>query len=76
MWRVRQITFLANHSYSMYQVGGFAIQSQILISLFNVNPMLLKSNIFICLFLPIKPLIANEAVFLTTSRDQEMPGID
>jgi hypothetical protein len=60
----------------MYQVGGFAIQSQILISLFNVNPMLLKSNIFICLFLPIKTLIANEAVFLTTSRDQEMPGID
>jgi len=60
----------------MYQVSGFAIQSQILISLFNVNPMLLKSNIFICLFLPIKTLIANEAVFLTTSRDQEMPGID
>jgi len=60
----------------MYQIGGFAIQSQILISLFNVNPMLLKSNIFICLFLPIKTLIANEAVFLTTSRDQEMPGID
>jgi hypothetical protein len=60
----------------MYQVGGFAIQSQILISLFNVNPMLLKSNMFICLFLPIKTLIANEAVFLTTSRDQEMPGID
>jgi hypothetical protein len=60
----------------MYQVGGFAIQSQILISLINVNPMLLKSNIFICLFLPIKTLIANEAVFLTTSRDQEMPGID
>jgi hypothetical protein len=60
----------------MYQVGGFAIQSQILISLINVNPMLLKSNTFICLFLPIKTLIANEAVFLTTSRDQEMPGID
>jgi len=60
----------------MYQVNGFAIQSQILISLFNVNPMFLKSNIFICLFLPIKTLIANEAVFLTTSRDQEMPGID
>jgi len=60
----------------MYQVGGFAIQSQILISLFNVNPMLLKSNIFICLFLPIKALIANEAVFLATSRDQEMPGTD
>jgi len=60
----------------MYQVGGFAIQSQILISLINVNPMLLKSNIFICLFLRIKTLIANEAVFLTTSRDQEMPGID
>jgi hypothetical protein len=60
----------------MYQVGGFAIQSQILISLINVNPMLLKSNTFIYLFLPIKTLIANEAVFLTTSRDQEMPGID
>jgi len=60
----------------MYQVGGFAIQSQILISLVNVNPMLLNSNIFICLFLPIKTLIANEAVFLTTSRDQEMPGTD
>jgi hypothetical protein len=60
----------------MYQVGDFAIQSQILISLFNLNPLLLKSNIFICLFLPIKTLIANEAVFLTTSRDQEMPGID
>jgi hypothetical protein len=60
----------------MYQVGGFAIQSQILISLINVNPLLLNSNTFICLFLPIKTLIANEAVFLTTSRDQEMPGID
>jgi hypothetical protein len=60
----------------MYQVGGFAIQSQILISLINVNPLLLNSNTFICLFSPIKTLIANEAVFLTTSRDQEMPGID
>ena len=60
----------------MYQVGSFDIQSQILISLINVNPMLLKSNTFIHPFLPIKTLIANEAVFLTTSRDQEMPGID
>jgi len=50
----------------MYQIGGFAIQSQILISLFNVNPMLLKSNIFICLFLPIKTLIANEYPALTS----------
>jgi len=34
----------------MYQVGGFAIQSQILISLTNVNPLLLNSNKLIHLF--------------------------
>jgi len=52
----------------MYQVGGFAIQSQILISLFNVNPMLLKSNTFICLFLLIKTLIANDGPEFTPAR--------